>query len=123
MSERDLVRDYLELKDKTERLRSQIEEKNMKGIDHLLAHTGDNPKMQGWSRVRKWWLKYKRAGMADPPNKDMEDQGHFQVHTAEWEMAAHVASADVYHDDTIERRRKVYFEGARGLRGLTDGED
>lgn len=121
MSERDLVKQWLEQKDKTERLRSQIEEKNIKGIDHLLAHTGDNPKMQQWSGLRKWWLTFKQIGMDDPPNEKMTFIGHFQVETIEWEMAAHVASADVYHDDTIDRKRKVYFTGARGLRGLTDG--
>ena len=122
MSERDLVKQWLETKEKTERLRSQIEEKNIKGLDNLLAHTGNDPMMKALSGLRKWWMNYKRVGMADPPNIDMVLQGQFQVETIEWDMAAHVASADVYHDDTIDRRRKVYFEGARGLRGLTHGE-
>lgn len=119
-SERDLVKQWLEMKDKTERLRSQIEEKNIKGLDPLLAHTGDNPKMQALSGLRNWWLTFKMIGMSDPPNKDMEMLGHYKVHQIEWDMAALVASADVYHDDTVERRRKVYFTGARGLKGLTD---
>lgn len=121
--QRDLVKEYLELKDKTERLRSQIEEKNIKGLDPLLAHTGVNPKMQALSGLRNWWLTFKQVGMDDPPNAKMEFIGHFKVQTIEWDMAAHVASADVYHDDTLERRRKVYVTGARGLKGLMGGED
>ena len=56
MSQRDLTTEYLEMKDKTERLRSQIEEKNLKGLDPLMAHTGDNQKMQSLSGLRNWWL-------------------------------------------------------------------
>lgn len=123
MSERDLVKDYLEMKDKTERLRSQIEEKNIKGLDPLLAHTGDNMAMKTLSGLRNWWLNFKMIGMSDPPNEQMEFLGHYKVQQIEWDMAAHVASADVYHDDTIDRRRKVYFEGARGLKGLTKKDD
>jgi len=123
MSERDLVREWLEQKDKTERLRSQIEEKNIKGLDPLLAHTGDDLTMKQLSGLRNWWLTFKMIGMSDPPNEQMTFLGHYKVQQIEWEMAGHVASADVYHDDTIDRRRKVYFEGARGLKGLTeDGE-
>jgi len=119
---RSLEEKYLEMKDKTERLRSQIEEQNIKHLDALLAHSGDNPKMQEWEGIRSWWLWYKYTGMKDPPNKDMEFQGHFKVTRAEVAMSAHVASADVYHDETIERRRKVYVTGARGLKGLTEEE-
>lgn len=119
--QRDLVAEYLQMKDRTERLRSQIEEKNIKGLDGLLAHTGRDPMMQALSGLRKWWLWFKQVGMSDPPNKQMEFIGHFQVNTIEWDMAAHVASADVYHDEAIERRRKVYVTGARGLKGLTEG--
>lgn len=122
-AQRDLAREYLDLLKKTERVRSQIEERFMKGLDPLLAHTGDNLKMQTLSGCRNWWLNYKKEGMTDPPNEKMTLQGHVKVQMIEWDMAAHVASAEVYHDETLERRRKVYVAGARGLRGLTEGAD
>ena len=119
---RDLTDEYLEMKEKTERLRSQIEEKNMKALDPLLAHTGDNLKMQALDGLRNWWLSFKMIGMSDPPNKDMEFLGHYKAHQIEWSMSAHAASADVYHDDTIERRRPVFFAGAGGLKGLSEDD-
>lgn len=119
-TQRDLVQEYLQMKDETERLRSKIEEKYMKGLDPLLAHVGDNYAMKTLSGLRNWWLMFKYTGMSDPPNEDMIALGHMKVEMIEWEMAAHVASAEVYHDDTITRNRKVYVPGGRGLKGLTE---
>lgn len=115
---RDLTDEYLKMKDRTERLRSHIEEKNLKNLDPLLAHTGNNPKMQALDGLRNWWLTFALVGKTDPPNNDMEFLGEYKVNQIEWSMSAHAASADVYHDETIERRRPVYFGGSRGLRGL-----
>ena len=123
MSERDLVKQWLETKEKTERLRSQIEEKNIKGLDHLLAHTGNDPMMKALSGLRKWWLTYKQVGMDDPPNAKMVLQGQFQVETIEWDMAAHVASADVYHDDSVDRRWKVFVDSSGGKDPYSEGLD
>lgn len=122
-TQRDLVQEFLEMKDKTERLRSQIEEKNMKGLDPLLAHVGDNYTMKTLSGLRNWWLMFKYTGMSDPPNEDMIALGHMKVEMIEWEMAMHVASAEVYHDDSITRNRKVFVPGGRGLRGLVRDHD
>lgn len=120
---RDLTDEYLEMKAKTERLRSQIEEKNLKNLDPLLAHTGDHPKVAQLEGLRNWWLTFSLLGKNDPPNQKMDFLGQYKVHQIEWGLSKFAASADVYHDDTIERRRPVYFAGAGGLRGMGDSDN
>jgi len=124
MAMRSLEEKYLILKDKTERIRAQIEEKNIKHLDPILVHTGDNPKMEQKEGIRSWWLWFTYEGIKDPPNKAMEFLGRFKVGRIEAGMSPHVASAEVFYDDTRERHRKVYvMDGpAEEMSGLDDLE-
>lgn len=124
MSYRDPLDELMEIKEKTRKVEMDLNRAKEKGLDHLLAYSGDNPKMDTLEGLRNWWLTFKLIGMRDPPNKDMEFLGHYKVQQLEWGMSKHVAKAEAFLGETIDHRRPVYSEVAQEqpLPGLDDIE-
>jgi len=116
MSSAEFYEKLRERERKEGKLRSEVEERRAKSLDPLIAHT--KGEQAGLSGLRNWWLWLWVMAQSDPPCPRLSKVAEHKVMTLEWDMAAHVASADVFHDPEQERNQKLLYGGPAG--GLDD---
>ena len=116
MSSSEIFEKYMERQREEAKLRSEVEERDSKALDPLIAHT--KGEQAGLSGLRNWWLWLWVMAKSDPPCPRLAIVAEFKVMSLEWDMSGNVASADVFHDPERERNRKILYDGPSG--GLDD---